>query len=74
MIVSQLDNQVEGLQTHSWSVDYHLLLLYTQCCWWIDYYKQWTALKCKTLGTMVVHTVHKGCRYQEYTTHMKNMN
>jgi len=27
MIVSQLDNQVEGLQTHSWSVDYHLLLL-----------------------------------------------
>ena len=23
---------------------------------------------------MVVHTVHKGCRYQEYTAHMKNMN
>jgi len=22
---------------------------------------QWTALKCKTLGAMVVHTVHKGC-------------
>ena len=35
---------------------------------------KWTALKCKTLGAMVVHTVHKGCRYQEYTTHMKNMN
>jgi len=23
---------------------------------------QWTALKCKTLGAIVVHTVHKGCR------------
>jgi len=22
---------------------------------------------------MVVHTVHKGCRYQEYMTHMKNV-
>ena len=30
--------------------------------------------KVQTLGAMVVHTVHKGCRYQEYTTHMKNMN
>jgi len=23
--------------------------------------QKWTALKCKTLGAMVVHTVHKGC-------------
>jgi len=29
--------------------------------------------KVQTLGAMVVHTVHKGCRYQEYTTQMKNV-
>jgi len=30
---------------------------------------EWKALKCKTLGAMVVHTVHKESTYQEYTAH-----
>ena len=56
-----------------------LVVIYEKCSFLpqsAHFYHKWqmNSTKVQNLSAMVVHTVHKGCRYQEYTTHMKNMN